>query len=604
MKKLLVAAASLAALLFASCSTPVVKANDQLDTPSVKAICTENGVIVLTWDKVADASSYSVQIKEPEHEQYKDAWGTQITYGSAVAYTIAANELDKEYSFKVQANYTGTDAKVNLLDSDWAEVSVTTPEAWVDSAAPKASEIALTKQNGTLNKYSISFPVKAGYKYDYKVVKATLDDAKVLYNSPLDSLPNAEGEEFAQVDGSRYEAIYKDVEENDETVSVLQASWIDAVTIPAPRANTDSADNESYYVVIKATPTNTEANQTTKYVVSSASAKYDWNEKTIPAPAAVNAVEIGPKKVRVSFTTDYINNKAVDASKYTVYYTLEQNVGSALNTIKETGDYVKVGSPAAVLAYDVVATASASAQKYSLDVDVNAYDAVKAYSYKFYVVADNGDTVAWSSASSALNIAATPQAYKDTTAPVIRNLDVTLPSSLETKADIEFTASKGASVKVYYGVFATRKAADNATAAEVATVLAATPVNVPTVTHTTTTTTVVDGVTTNILVETTPGTSSVSYKIAGLPLEVCKSSVNVTVNSADGKTTDILNSTTDAGKYYVLRVVASKAECDDVVETLKAYVTQNPVVSDITLPQTPATVVPTYRLNKTTNFTY
>ena len=51
--------ASLLSVLFAGCSNSLV-ANDTLDSPDIKAKVTENGVILLKWDEVKDASFYSV----------------------------------------------------------------------------------------------------------------------------------------------------------------------------------------------------------------------------------------------------------------------------------------------------------------------------------------------------------------------------------------------------------------------------------------------------------------------------------------------------------------------------------------------------------------
>ncbi|MBP3743778.1 MAG: hypothetical protein J6J00_12410 [Treponema sp.] len=173
--------ASLLSVLFAGCSNSLV-ANDTLDSPDIKAKVTENGVILLKWDEVKDASFYSVYSKAPGQQDWASVSG-QTTDNW---YVTTTNKTDVEYEFKVVAS----SEKSNLLSSE-SEVTVETPEAWVDTAAFAASDIKLTLVPNTLNKYELSFPVDAGFNYTAKLVKDTVAadvDAADLF---VDNLKNS-----------------------------------------------------------------------------------------------------------------------------------------------------------------------------------------------------------------------------------------------------------------------------------------------------------------------------------------------------------------------------------------------------------------------------
>ena len=176
--------ASLLSVLFAGCANGGLIANDTLDSPDIKAKVTENGVILLKWDEVKDASFYSVYSKAPGQQDWASVSG-QTTNNW---YVTTTNKTDVEYEFKVVASSD----KSNLLSSE-SEITVETPEAWVDTAAFAASDIKLTLVPNTLNKYELSFPVDAGFNYTAKLVKDTVAadvDAADLF---VDNLANSSG---------------------------------------------------------------------------------------------------------------------------------------------------------------------------------------------------------------------------------------------------------------------------------------------------------------------------------------------------------------------------------------------------------------------------
>lgn len=170
MKKItkLLLSASLLTVLFAGCSNGSLIANDTLDAPELNVTVTENGVAVIKWDDVKDAASYNLYVKAPGREEFTLDWGNANITRNYATYNVT--EKDADYTFKVVA--LPSYYKTNLLSSE-AEETVTTPEAWVDTAAPAASDLKLTLVANTLNKYELSFPVNPGFNYSATFIKAT-----------------------------------------------------------------------------------------------------------------------------------------------------------------------------------------------------------------------------------------------------------------------------------------------------------------------------------------------------------------------------------------------------------------------------------------------
>ena len=120
MKKILVAV-SMAALLFASCSTNVA-ANDTVDSAEVTAVASEAGVVVLSWEAVPNADSYTVTKKVPGTEAFQNVSSSVATSNGRCYLVEAVEEKDADYTFKVVTK-TG---KNNGWDTV-TEVSVKTP---------------------------------------------------------------------------------------------------------------------------------------------------------------------------------------------------------------------------------------------------------------------------------------------------------------------------------------------------------------------------------------------------------------------------------------------------------------------------------------------
>lgn len=566
MKKFLVAFVTLAALVLASCSN-TFNANDKLTTPDVTTEVTENGVILLKWTPDPNADNgYAVLVCGPESEVFADqtSWTTIGNLGNQKVYEYPCSEIEKEYKFRV---YAKTPSKSNLLASDYREVSVTTPKEYVDSEAISADRIQLKKLAGSKNKYQIFFPTLAGYNYTYRVVNSNIDAKALFTNNSIKSITNSSwGGSFETVKGSLTEQAKETIDDKE----VLRAQYITEITIPAPTGY-DSYDNENYYVVVKAEPVNKDSGQTTKYVVSTASAKYDWNESTI-APKNISATQIAADKVRVKFSADYVNKAPVAADKFTVYYNLTQNVGTELKPVTEKAQLVKVdGTIVAADNYDEVETSQKNSQNYYIDVTVNKFDTtgVKAYNYDFFVVASNADgDDSWTGAASVTIQGQTE--WKENNAPSVSPISITQAEN--NKVNISYTVSKDATVTATYGKFKTLAEAKVALESQLKENLTAKAEETPKTTTISTETVWVDDVKTDYTVKVSPTVTSVKYELKDFALETGKKVV-ITSTDTDGRT-DTISTTTNVGTYYVFRVVASKEGYDSKVSTAIAYITE------------------------------
>ena len=581
MKKFLVAFVTLAALVLASCSN-TFNANDKLTTPDVSIEATENGVILLKWtpDPNADAD-YAVLVCNPDSELFTDQ-SSRLTISSCGVQKLCEFSCDanKEYKFRVYAKAPG---KVNLLASDYCEVSITTPEEFVDSDAISADRIKVSLNPNTNNKYTISFPTVAGYNYQYKVVNSNISDAKALFDSNVVKSIGS----FDEIKGSCREQRKETIEIEGEEKEVLSADYVTEIVVPNP-TGTDSIENENYYVVVKAEPVNKGVNQTTKYAVSTESAKYIWDEGNV-SPTNVTATQISVDKVRVKFTANYVKNEPVKADRFTVYYNLTQNVGTQSNPVNEKAQLVKVeGTVIACLNYDATVTAQTNSQDYYIDVPVNKFDStgVKNYSYDFFVVAKNSNgTDTWTQGTN-VTIAGETE-WKKNDSPSLSNISIAI--SADNKVNIEYSASKTSTVKATYGKFNTLQAAKAALESEVTIPLGATKGDVPTQKTISSNTTKVNGVITNYNETVTPDVTTVKYEVKDFPLETGKTVIK-TNNVNEGVIYQTSETNTN-GTYYVFRVVASKEGYDDVVKTTIAYITKT----------TQGTSDPTYALTVENN---
>lgn len=544
MKKLLVAAAALAALVLASCSTPVAKANDSLDTPDVTAVATENGVVVLSWENVKDATGYDVFVKNPGTDAY-DALSDAVetSYGNTSVRVIPVYELDKEYSFKVRATHAATNSS-NLLNSDFSEVSVTTPEEWKDTAIDAARiEVALEKN--TLNKYCVNVPVDAGFKYSVKLVNAT-GNAKVIYNATAIGSKSV-ARDVAGASKVAKETTITNAEGEEE--DAIAPAYMGTATISITSNSTSYNPGKNvYYAVVKAEPINTQV-ATTKYAISTASATFNPAAIKVKTNDDVVVTQTGATKARLTFTAPKVQGADVDASKFVVYRAETSNIRTSLQDelgIITTTSY----APVAGLKKDATLSNSTSAV-YVLDDTIKAYDQLKAYSYSYYVVAENDAGDVWSNEGT-LRVAGNNAWVRSLNKPVI--------AMARTDNKVNITVSnvdRDAKLEVKYYAFATREAAEAAVNGDLTLAIPVTlrAGQTPAVTTNVSQTTK-DGVTTNV---TNSQWDTVVYELNNYALDPAQTVTNT--YTSDGTLTSSVNDTQTVGKYYVAKAFASVNGC-------------------------------------------
>ena len=407
--------ASLLAALLIGCSNGGYVANDVLDKADLNALVTESGVAVISWQPVKDATNYKLYVMEPGTEDWKPIYENRtnnnwmyntITYSNGdvvtlepndqfykrrvVAYNV--NKLDKEYTFKLVAI---SDYKSNLLSSE-VEVSVDTPEAWVDTAAPSADSLELNLVANTLNKYTFACPVDNGFTYTWKIVKTTAgasENAKDLFYSTEDfngeiveGWTNSSGDTEFSVGAwlnDRWGEDYIPVLDDDDNV------------LPMEFATFVLPDNDvEYRVVLKMNPVN-EKVATPKYILSSKSIKFD-STGIVSAPEDCAVTTKNATTKVLTFTADKYKGTEMAASNYRIYQLLTTTTkNSDLVYTGTTKALTLLGSPAKDT--DLVTTRLGYVQ-YKLEASVKEAPAsgIESYSYDFFVAyTDVNGNVSW-----------------------------------------------------------------------------------------------------------------------------------------------------------------------------------------------------------------
>ena len=450
-------------------------------------------------------------IKHPGTEDYS-LQAADVTSPYSYPY-IDPKYVDSEYSFKLVA--IPNDEKKNLLASE-SEISVDTPEAWVDTAAPSADSIKVALVPNTLNNYTLSFPVDAGFAYSAKLVEATAaatEDAKDLfagenstytpvtydywysstytpneienydwdndYNSPKNenlrakgnleyrisllsgsdttyALNTSDGDTAAAIAAltttynsaniAAVEAIVDawntaneptvsgeaDVNTDDFAAAIMaydkmssynryQGSYIDRSRDPysslglvysdgaayitelddddnvvSPVVSTSLVPQDSgveYRVVLKMTPKNTQV-ATTKYILSSATFKFDATGiVSTPSTAGVSVVDSSATKRVLKFYADKYNGTEIAGTNYRIYQVLTTYTQDSEGVdLGSTTTVAKLGTASKDADYD---TTDKDNVRYEYEFSINAASKTEAYSYTWFVVttSQNGDAV-------------------------------------------------------------------------------------------------------------------------------------------------------------------------------------------------------------------
>ena len=413
--------ASLLAALLIGCSNGGYVANDVLDKADLNALVTESGVAVISWQPVKDATNYKLYVMEPGTEDwnpiyenrvdnkwmYKTSSNGEVTYEPndqfykrrVVAHNV--NKLDKEYKFKLVAI---SDYKENLLSSE-TEVSVDTPEAWVDTAAPSADSLELNLVANTRNKYTFACPVDNGFTYTWKIVKATAgasENAKDLFYSSGEYQDNSGRHEY---DNGVVQSWWNDNGSDDYSVGAwLNDRWgedyipvldDDDNVLPMEFGTFVIPDKDvEYRVVIKMNPVN-EKVATPKYVLSSKSIKFD-STGIVSAPSNCAVTTKNATTKVLTFTADKYKGTEMAASNYRIYQLLTTTTkNSDLVYTGTTKVLTALGSPAKDT--DLVTTRLNYVQ-YKLEASVKEAPAsgIESYTYEFFVAyTDQNGDVSW-----------------------------------------------------------------------------------------------------------------------------------------------------------------------------------------------------------------
>ena len=384
MKKLskVVLAASMFAALFAGCSNGGLVANDVLDAPELEGYVTENGVAVVYWQPVKDVASYTTYVKKPGTEEWQYFTSDTSNLDARKCVCMEVDKLDTEYEFKVVA----TSNKVNVLASE-ETITLETPEAWVDTAAISASSITLTLVGNTANKYKLEFPMPAGFTYQYKLVNCTTDataDAKDLWFSYASDISSFD-DPYDPINYHYWLRSGEEIKVYDDDDNELP-SYADTLTVPD--------DDAEYRVVVQMKPRNAEV-ATTKYILSSATVKYDSSDYVYRPmnPYIENTSTI--KKV-LHFTAMRYNGTVMPATSYRIYQKLETyNYNSDGISTGSSVELKELGNPSLTEKDDTYKPDESETIKYEYKVTLEESTSKVVYGYTFYVVYtnENGDSV-------------------------------------------------------------------------------------------------------------------------------------------------------------------------------------------------------------------
>ncbi len=544
MKKLakVLLGATLLSALFVGCNNGLV-ANDVADAPELKGFATDNGVIVLKWADVKDASQYKLYVKDPDTEEF----ASKGVVTSPYTYNVYKTEKDYEFKLVVESN------KLNLLANE-SSITVTTPEAWKPYTF-SGSDIKISQTANTVNNYDVFFPVDAGYDYSIKFVNIKSDAASAyaLYSFNLNDEAVSFVNNYAWGGAMSYNgATYnKEVDPEDEEKTV--APWVAQAMISA---NATSNKAEEYVCVVKATPKNSAVAGKAIYTVSTATAKGLAADDVALRNASV--ARTTASGARVSFEPVAKKGSYPAADKFTVYRTEQVDETKNGVTVTTYSALTKLGTPVAKTKLN-----SATAPIYIYDDTLAAYDSTgaKTYTYRYYILAEGNENNVWTAVRGTVSPSGNTAAIAYSTSD-IDYVTGNSTSSSTVNVGISYTNE---TVVFQYATFASIDAAKKAVAEEVTTAMpAATSTTKTDITWTNIYT--IDGVQTSL--SYTGGNTT--ERFTGVPMDAGVT-VTRTTDSAAKKYTQ---STDNNGKYYVLRLVGTKTNGEKDVSVAAGYITK------------------------------
>ena len=549
-KKLFFVPAVALAFGLVSCGDNTYNANDTISSPEVYVGTDASGVNFIKVNPVKDAGSYSIY----RRLEGQDSWDS-VGNGQSVADSQWYFEADKTYQYKVVANAAANQG--NLKSAETTK-NVKTVKEFAANTPLAAEAISVALKEGFTNTAVLSIKTNPASTYEYYVVKDVSLGAEAAI-SGVNKIGSFKGIDCAYVKGDK----------------ILAGEYRDTNLVLAQSIT----KNTDYYVVVEEKAVSA-LKPATNYVVSA---------KVTGTP---NAVTVSNQKAeRLNASTVAVTFQVPAKSAAATYKIYRKAKVDGVYT-----DYVELGAPATYNAKDYTATPVAESTpadpvyyRYNdttAEAPVNTKK-VTAYTYAIVTTvagkqskvetseldvtetSGNTATATPGPAGFTSRIARVEPKSTATTTSADGNTSVTGGNT----AKITVVVNNGTtSNTLYYAKFATKAAADKATAADFTEKLTLSNKSAGSTVSTSVTTQ--DGVTIS-----TSGEVTDSYT-AEINLEDGKV---VTTKIAATATVGVTNTTKDTkylGNYYVFRLVSVK-DGKEVVSTTSTYYLTKEVTENI-----------------------
>lgn len=548
-KKLFFVPAVALAFGLVSCGDNTYNANDTISSPEVYVGTDASGVNFIKVNQVNDAGSYSIY-RRPEGQ---DSWD-YVDNVRSVADSQWYFEADKTYQYKVVANAAAN--RGNLKSAETVK-NVKTEKVFAANTPLAAEAISVALKEGFTNTAVLSIKTNPASTYKYYVVKDVSLGAEAAISGVSES-DRFKGIDCAYVKGGK----------------IVAGEYRNEVTL-----DNNITEDTDYYVVVKETAVSA-LKPATNYVISA---------KVTGTP---NAVTVSNQKAeRLNASTVAVTFQVPAKSAAATYKIYRKAKVDGVYT-----DYVELGAPATYNVKDYTATPVAEPTtadpvyyRYNdttAEAPVNTKK-VTAYTYAIVTtVAGKQSKVETSEldvTETSGNTATATPGPADFTSKIARVEPKSTATTTSADGNTSVTGGNTAKITVivnngttsntlYYAKFATKAAADKATAADFTEKLTLSNKSAGSTVSTSVTTQ--DGVTIS-----TSGEVTDSYT-AEINLEDGKV---VTTKIAATATVGVTNTTKDTkylGNYYVFRLVSVK-DGKEVVSTTKTYYLTKEVTENI-----------------------
>ena len=532
-----------------SCGDNTYNANDTISSPEVYVGTDASGVNFIKVNPVKDAGSYSIF----RRLEGQDSWDS-VDNGQSVADSQWYFEADKTYQYKVVANAAANQG--NLKSAETTK-NVKTVKEFAANTPLAAEAISVALKEGFTNTAVLSIKTNPASTYEYYVVKDVSLGAEAAI-SGVEKSGSFKGIDCAYVKGGK----------------IVAGEYREEVTL-----EDNISEDTDYYVVVKEKAVSA-LRPATNYVVSA---------KVTGTP---NAVTVSNQKAeRLNASTVAVTFQVPAKSAAATYKIYRKAKVDGVYT-----DYVELGAPATYNAKDYTATPVAESTpadpvyyRYNdttAEAPVNTKK-VTAYTYAIVTTVAGKQSKVETSELDVTKTSGNTATATPGPAGFTSKIESVEPKSTATttSADGNISVTGGNTAKItvvvnngttsntlYYAKFATKAAADKATAADFTEKLTLSNKSAGSTVSTSVTTQ--DGVTIS-----TTGEVTDSYT-AEINLEDGKV---VTTKIAATATVGVTNTTKDTkylGNYYVFRLVSVK-DGKEVVSTTETYYLTKEVTENI-----------------------